>query len=90
MRRFNFAVSAGLPVSGGILRRFLPDATERELHLTAFCVVGQCLLYRFHRPIGKLLVGDEEYSSYTVEEIAEHIARLCIHGLLGRGKEPTP
>jgi AcrR family transcriptional regulator len=74
----------------GILREFLPDATDRELNLAAFSVVGQCLLYRFHRPIGRLLVGEQEYSSYTVEEIAEHITRFCIHGLLGRGREPKP
>ena len=70
----------------GILREFLPNVTERELHLTAFSIVGQCLLYRFHRPIGKLLVGDEEYASYKVDELAEHITRFCIHGLRGQSE----
>jgi AcrR family transcriptional regulator len=64
-----------------ILREFLPNASDRRLHLTAFSIVGQCLLYRFHRPIGRLLVGDEEYGSYKVEELADHVASFCIHAL---------
>jgi hypothetical protein len=67
----------------GILREFLPTATDRELHLHGFSVVGQCLLYRFHRPIGRLLVGETEYVSYTAEELADHIARFCSTGLRG-------
>lgn len=69
-----------------ILREFLPDATDRELHLTSFSIVGQCLLYRFHRPVGKLLVGDDEYASYKVDELAEHITRFCLDGLRGRAE----
>lgn len=51
-------------------------------HLLAFSVVGQCLLYRFHRPIGKLLIGDEEFESlFDVSYLADHICEFSLQGI---------
>ncbi len=51
-------------------------------HLLAFSVVGQCLLYRFHRPIGKLLIGDDEFESlFDVTYLAKHICEFSLQGI---------
>lgn len=70
-------------ILGDILSELLPaSATEREKHLHAFSVVGQCLLYRFHRPIGRLLLGEEEFQSlFDVELLTRHIARFSLAAL---------
>lgn len=61
-----------------------------DRHLAAFSIVAQCLLYRFHRPVGRLLVGDDEYSSFRVEQLADQIARFSIAGLLAVGTASAP
>ena len=67
---------------GSIIDEFVPESmTIVERHLLAFSVVGQCLVYRFHRPIGRLLVGNAEYESYTTEQLAEHVANVSIAGI---------
>jgi AcrR family transcriptional regulator len=64
---------------GSILAEMLPPGTpEREAHLVGFSVVGQCLFYRVHRPIARLLVGAEEFDSYSVQSLAEHITRFSL------------
>lgn len=66
-----------------IVDEFFPKgAAATGRHLAAFSVVAQCLLYRFHRPVGKLLVGNAEYASYRVDQLADHIARFSIAGLI--------
>jgi len=57
--------------------------TPRELHLYAFSIVGQCLLYRFHHPVGKLLVGEAEFKflSDNLDLLADHITRFTLSGL---------
>lgn len=65
-----------------IVGEFVPAETPAvERHLLAFSIVAQCLLYRFHRPVGRLLIGESEYASFTVEQLAEHVARFSIAGL---------
>jgi AcrR family transcriptional regulator len=70
---------------GEILHDLLPaDATPDERHLAAFSVVGQCLLYRFHRAFGRLLIGDEQFERFhNVDLVAEHITRFSLEGLRG-------
>ncbi len=67
----------------GILDGLLPPnlpPTQRQLF--AFSIVGQCLLYRFHRPIGKLLIGEAKFNSlFNVELLADHITRFSLAGI---------
>ena len=64
--------------------------TPRERHLYTFSIVGQCLLYRFHQPVGKLLVGEAEFQflSENLDLLADHITRFTLSGLrcAGEGK----
>lgn len=67
---------------GAILAEILPAETSLRLqHLMGFSVVGQCLFYRVHRPIARLLVGEEEFDGYDVPLLAEHITRFSLAGL---------
>lgn len=67
-----------------VLRELLPrEFTEEQIQLHAFSVVGQCLLYRFHRAIGRILVGEEQFERFrNVELVAEHITRFSLDGIL--------
>jgi AcrR family transcriptional regulator len=70
-----------------ILAELAPRLPERERHLVAFSVVGQCLHYRVTEPIIRLLVSDKEYKTYRPELLAEHITGLTLRGLAGKGSE---
>ena len=48
----------------------------------AFSVVAQCLLYRYHRPIGRLLVGEETFQKmFDIQETARQITVFSIGGI---------
>lgn len=69
----------------GILRQLFPEDTSLErVRLFAFSIVGQCLLYRFHRPVGRLLIGEEAFQSlFDVDLLARHITQFSLQGLRG-------
>ena len=73
--RFEFLVQ--------ILDGLLPSAmTLADRHLYAFSVIGQCLLYRYHRPVGRMLIGEEEFQRlFDVERLTDHIHRVSCAGL---------
>ena len=66
-----------------IIREILPPRTSLEtLRLHGFSIVGQCLLYRHHRPIGRLLIGEEDFQKlFVVEHTASHIAAFSLGAL---------
>ena len=66
----------------GILHEILPpDTPDSAGFLVAMSIVGQCLHYRLNRPVIVQLVGEEEYQTYTVERLTEHIARFSLAAL---------
>lgn len=66
----------------GILRELLPpDTPRRKYFMTAFSVVGQCHFYCSHKPIIRLLVGEEEYQQLDVATLVEHIAQFTLRAL---------
>jgi len=70
----------------GLIAEIAPrKLTETELHLHAFSVVSQALLYRFHRPVGRLIIGDAEFQGLAenLEQLASHITRFTLFGLQG-------
>jgi AcrR family transcriptional regulator len=65
-----------------ILDELLPtDVPAGDRHLIASSIVGQCLFHRLHRPIVKLLAGDELYESFSVARLADHVARFSLAAL---------
>jgi AcrR family transcriptional regulator len=66
----------------GILRELLPANTpRRKLFLTAFSIVGQCHFYCSHKPIIRLLIGEDEYQRLDPATLAEHIAQFTLRAL---------
>jgi len=66
-----------------ILTPFLPAAAPRQQrHLLAFSIVAQCLLYRYHRPVGRVLIGEDEYQKFfDLDLLSEHVTRFSLLGL---------
>jgi hypothetical protein len=69
-------------VLAAIVNDLLPAGVpEVRRHLLIFSIIGQCLHYRFARPIISLLVGREEVDSYTVDQLTDHITAFSLAGL---------
>ena len=64
-----------------VLAEICPEADDRRLHVMAFSVVGQCLQYRFGRPIGERLVGAGEYATLDLDYLADHISGFTLAAL---------
>jgi AcrR family transcriptional regulator len=61
-----------------------PDLSPFDLNLHAFSIVAQCLLYRYHRPIGRILVGEETYAAlFDVDRLTRHITDFSLAALRG-------
>ena len=70
-----------------ILTELMPEGTEpSDRRLVAFSIVGQCLYYnKIHKPIGELLAGEEEYRSFDLDRLTDHITRFSLAAL---GRQP--
>jgi AcrR family transcriptional regulator len=65
-----------------ILDELLPAGVpEVKRHLLVFSVIGQCLHYRFASNVMTLLVGREEFESYTADQLTDHIAGVILAAL---------
>jgi len=76
---------------GAILQELLPDVPRERRNLIAHSIVGQCVFHRLAQPIVALLVGEEEYRTYDVDCLAEHIIAFSLAALglappIGAGK----
>jgi hypothetical protein len=58
-------------------------------NLIGFSIVGQCLFYYVHKPIIKELVGAEEYESYHIDLLADHIAHFTLNSLRSNRSSPS-
>lgn len=72
-----------------VLRRFLPDADERSVRLSALCVVAQFAYFRFAGPMALRLLGERAMTPALVAEIAGHVRANTEHVLAGRGAAPA-
>ncbi len=65
-----------------IVTALLPDnATEQQIRHHCFSVVGQCLHYKFARPVMERLYTDIEFNSDYAEQLANHIAQVSLAGM---------
>ncbi len=65
-----------------IVAALLPDdATERDVRHHCFSVIGQCLHYKFARPVMDRLYDDIEFTEDYVDTLAEHIAHVSLAGI---------
>jgi AcrR family transcriptional regulator len=68
-----------------IIRPLLPAGISPfDLNLHAFSIVAQCLLYRYHRPVGRILVGEEGYATLMdLDRLTRHITDFTLAALRG-------
>jgi AcrR family transcriptional regulator len=66
-----------------IVSEMLPaEAPLLTKQQTAFSVVAQCLLYRYHRPIGQLLIGEEQFQRLlNVDTVARQVVAFSLGGI---------
>src|SRR5437588_4141813 len=64
-----------------ILGELLPDADGATVYLTGFSIVGQCLFYKVHRPVARLLMGEAEFDRLDADRIAEHVTGFTLRAL---------
>ena len=66
-----------------ILDEILPaDVPLVRRHQLAFSVVGQCLFYKIGGGVARILVSEDEFSEqFTLENLAGHIADVCLAAL---------
>lgn len=69
-----------------ILDPLLPNVSQLQKLMTGFSIVGQCIEYRIHRPVMLLIMGEENFSRLTAEQVAEHISRLTLYGLRSKAE----
>jgi AcrR family transcriptional regulator len=66
----------------GVVRELLPPNTpNRKVFLTTFSIVGQCHFYCSHKPIIRLLIGEDEYQRLDLTALAEHITQFTLRAL---------
>lgn len=62
-----------------IVAALLPDdATEQDVRHHCFSVIGQCLHYKFARPVMDRLYADIEFTEDYVNVLAEHITNVSL------------
>jgi AcrR family transcriptional regulator len=69
-----------------LLQSILADLAPTEMpplkrHLIVFGIVGQCLHYRIAEPVIRLLVPAEEFATYQVKLLADHITDWTLAAL---------
>lgn len=73
----------------GILRELLPTASDEELHLTAFSIVGQCLFYHVAEPVIRNLVTESEHATYDVDKLSAHVTKFALGAIDARVARST-
>jgi TetR/AcrR family transcriptional regulator, regulator of cefoperazone and chloramphenicol sensitivity len=76
-----------------ILGQLCPGSEPKRLHALAFSVIGQCLHYKFARPVSERLVGSEGYAALDLPYLTDHVTRFTLAALgaaapFGAGGEP--
>ncbi len=67
----------------GIVDEVLPtDTPKHRREQIAYSIIGQCVFYRLSSSVVRLMVGDEDLGKhYTIEQIADHVARFSTAAL---------
>lgn len=65
-----------------IVAALLPKgASEQQIRHHAFSVIGQCLHYKFARPVLERLYDDIEFTPEYADVLADHVANVSLAGI---------
>lgn len=70
-----------------IVRKLLGhEVSEGKVILCSMSVLGQCLYFRYSRPVISRLLHKEHYNAEEIDQIADHITRFSLEALSGLSK----
>jgi TetR/AcrR family transcriptional regulator, regulator of cefoperazone and chloramphenicol sensitivity len=70
---------------GDILQELMPGTSwDRQAWLIGFSIVSQMLFHQAHQPVARILMGEEEYLSLTLDVLTDHITRFSL-AAIGQG-----
>ena len=62
-----------------ILRELMPGSDwSKQTWLIGFSIVGQVLFYYINQPIVRLLMGEADYHTLSLDDLAEHITQFSL------------
>jgi AcrR family transcriptional regulator len=73
-----FARPSAMMLDSIVIEMLPPDFPDRDRRLICFSIVGQILHYWSARPVIVLLIGEEEFRSYDVATLAQHITDFSL------------
>jgi TetR/AcrR family transcriptional regulator, regulator of cefoperazone and chloramphenicol sensitivity len=75
---------------GTILQELHPGAAwDRRAWLIGFSIIAQVLFYQINQPVIRLLMGETEFASLTLDELTNHITQFTL-AALGQGPPCEP
>ena len=80
-RRKNSMICKMIRMSCTISSVIPPNTPRSKVFLTAFSIIGQCHFYCSHRPIIRLLIGEDAYQHLDPDTLAEHITQFTLRAL---------
>lgn len=70
---------------GGVLQELHPGAVwDRRAWLIGFSIIAQVLFYQINQPVIRLLMGETEFASLTLDDLTNHITQFTL-AALGQG-----
>jgi hypothetical protein len=75
---------------GGVLQELHPGAVwDRRAWLIGFSIIAQVLFYQINQPVIRLLMGETEFASLTLDDLTNHITQFTL-AALGQGPPCEP
>jgi AcrR family transcriptional regulator len=72
---------------GAIMRELMPGSDwSKQTWMIGFSIIAQVLFYHINQPVIRLLMGEEDYKSLTLDELADHITQFSLAAI---GKAPA-
>ena len=59
-----------------------PDMPKERRHKIGLSIIGQCVYFRAAMPVIRMIIGEEEQSTFhTIERLTEHVSSFVLAGL---------
>jgi TetR/AcrR family transcriptional regulator, regulator of cefoperazone and chloramphenicol sensitivity len=67
-----------------------PGTSKSDVLLAGIGIFAQCMHFRIQATLTKLIVGEEEYQTYTLDRLVDHITRFSLAALQHMPSAPAP
>jgi AcrR family transcriptional regulator len=67
---------------GAVLQELMPEMVwDRRAWMIGFSIISQILFYHINQPVIRLLMGEQEFQSLTLDELTDHITQFSLAAL---------